>query len=133
MFIQTFHLFNSFSLPWTLTGGLRDPWVCFWHRLSFLNTEALSVRSQGHLGMDRPSFLNGPSDIRAGPESQQMGNTLPFFLHLVESTKLHPGEKATLSTLSCLYIPACTLTTRILSGKDAFEHFFLLTCLTFQP
>lgn len=83
--------------------------------------------------MDQPSFLNVPSDIQAGPESQQRTNTLPFFLRLVESSKLHLGDKATISTLLCYHILACTLTARILSGKDAFKHLFLLIGFTFHP
>ena len=52
MLVQAFYLFNSFSLLWNRRGAPRDHqcffgffflffFIFFWHRLSFLNTEAL--------------------------------------------------------------------------------------------
>lgn len=74
--------------------------------------------------MDQPSFLNRSSDIQAGSDSAEK-ECFAFLItfHLVEASKLHLEDKA---TISYLHILAHSLTVKILSDKDVFKHFVFI-------
>ena len=94
MLVQTFYLFNSFSLLWNRRGAPRDHqcffcfFFCFfffffWHRLSFLNTEALFCQIIRSSLNGAAFFPERAFTIQAGSDSQQKRNTLPFCLHSI--------------------------------------------------
>lgn len=135
MLIQTFYLFNAFSLPWNMRGAPRDHQFYFRHRLNFLNTETLFCQIIR-------SSLNGVAFI---PECAfrhpgwiwltAKRNTLPFYLHSI-------WREAVSYTLKIKprypYLPVCTswphtLTMKTTSDKDALKHFFLLSVSLFYP
>lgn len=116
-----------------MRGALRI-WFYFWHRLSFLNTEALFCQIM-RSSQNGPAFVLEWAFRHSGYvrlTAYKKHFAFLFAFHLVESSKLHHEDRATISILSCLHILAHALTTiKILPDKDALRNIFLLTWLTF--
>ena len=126
MVIQTFYLFNSFSLLWNRRGAPRDHQFYFWQRLSFLNTEAPFCQIIS-LSLNGAAFLpEWAFNIQVGSDSRQKRNTLPFCLHSIwweaasNTLKIKPWYPSFPDFTSWLH----TLTIKTISDKNALKHFF---------
>lgn len=129
MLIQTYYLFNAFSLSWNMRAVLRFPLVLFLaqaelpkYRCSFLSDHKI-ISNWTSLG-----FWMGLQISWLGlTQNRKETLCLPIWWKAASYTLRTKLQ----SVLSCLPILAHPLIIKILSDKGAFKQVFLFICLTF--